>query len=132
MTRTAHLAAAILLVAAACTCCSRPADVPPDLDSRLSSDEARRNGRDLFLKSCALCHGERGDGQGARASAFATPPRDFTSAAWRRSVTPEHVFRSIRDGIPGTAMPAWRALGDDSLANLTAYVLTLRTARDPS
>jgi hypothetical protein len=46
-------------------------------------------------------------------------------------VTPEHVFRSIRDGVPGTAMPAWRALGDDSLANLTAYVLTLGPTEDP-
>ncbi len=77
------------------------------------------------MRSCALCHGERGDGQGARASAFAAPPRDFTSAAWRRSVTPQGVFQSIRDGVPGTAMPPWRALGDDSLASLTAYVLTL-------
>jgi mono/diheme cytochrome c family protein len=47
-------------------------------------------------------------------------------------VTPQQVFRSIRDGVPGTAMPGWRTLGDDALANLTAYLLTLESERAPS
>jgi mono/diheme cytochrome c family protein len=119
------------LIASACACCSRPADDPPGLNSRLTSEASRRHGRELFAKYCTLCHGERGDGQGARSSAFVTPPRDLTSSAWRSSTTPQRVFRSIRDGIPGTAMPAWHALGDDSVADLTAYVMTLG-AREPS
>jgi mono/diheme cytochrome c family protein len=41
------------------------------------------------------------------------------------------VFQTIRDGIPGTAMPAWHTLGDDAVADLTAYVLALGT-RAPS
>jgi mono/diheme cytochrome c family protein len=127
MNRRPRLATAILLIASACACCNRPADGPPGLASRLASDAARRNGRQLFGQYCALCHGERGDGQGSRSSAFATPPRDLTSAAWRQSVTPARVFRSIREGIPGTAMPAWRVLGDDAVADLTVYVLTLGT-----
>jgi mono/diheme cytochrome c family protein len=122
---------AVLLIASACVYCSRPADESPSLDARLTSDAARRSGRELFAKYCTLCHGERGDGQGARSSAFATPPRDLTNSAWRKSTTPQRVFRSIREGIPGTAMPAWRALGDDAVADLTAYVLTLGT-RAPS
>ncbi len=70
-----------------------------------------------------LCHGERGDGQGVRRSAFATPPRDFTNTAWRRSTSPARVFRAIRDGLPGTPMPGWRPLGDTAIGDLTAYVL---------
>jgi mono/diheme cytochrome c family protein len=46
-------------------------------------------------------------------------------------VRPEQVFRAIRDGIPGTAMPAWRMLGDDALADLTAYVMTLGAPGPP-
>jgi mono/diheme cytochrome c family protein len=125
MNRQPCLATAILLIASACACCSRPADDPPGLASRLTSDASRRNGRELYEKYCAFCHGARGDGQGPRSSAFATPPRDLTSAAWRQSATSQRVFRSIRDGVPGTAMPAWRVLGDDALADLTAYILTL-------
>ena len=103
--------------------CNRPSDLPADFEARVASASARQDGVAPYLRYCALCHGERGDGRGLRTSAFATPPRDFTSAAWRRSTSPARVFRAIRDGIPGTPMPGWRHLGDDSLIALTAHVL---------
>jgi mono/diheme cytochrome c family protein len=83
----------------------------------------------LYQQDCALCHGERGDGRGLRVSSFATAPRDFTNAAWRRSTSAARVFRAIRDGLPGTAMPSWRYLGDDRLIDLTAYVLSMESTR---
>ena len=102
--------------------CSRPESAA---DPRFFSPAARERGRAAFARHCALCHGASGDGQGARRSAFTHPPRDFTDQAWRRSVTPETVFGRIRDGVPGTAMPAWRSLGDEAVADLTAYVLSV-------
>ncbi len=105
--------------------CRRPSDLPADFEARVASESARLNGGALYRRDCAFCHGERGDGHGLRSSAFATPPRDFTSAAWRRSTSPARVFRVIRDGLPGTPMPGWRHLGDDRLIELTAYVLAL-------
>jgi mono/diheme cytochrome c family protein len=107
--------------------CSRPSDLPAGFDARVASEAARTRGADLYRQNCALCHGERGDGRGVRVSSFATPPRDFTNAAWRRSTSPVQVFRAIRDGFPGTAMPSWRYLGDEPLADLTAYVLSFGT-----
>jgi cytochrome c len=83
----------------------------------------------LYRQDCALCHGERGDGRGVRASSFTTPPRDFTNAAWRRSTSPARVFRVIRDGLPGTPMPGWRFLGDDTLVDLAAVVLAFGADR---
>jgi mono/diheme cytochrome c family protein len=125
MIRAPWLAGAALL-AAACLSCRQPADLPPDFDARVTAPDAARAGRPLFLRYCAICHGERGDGQGARASAFTTPPRDFTNEAWRRSTSARRVFRTIRNGLPGTPMPAWRTLGDDAVTELTAYVLSIR------
>lgn len=118
--------AVLAALLAACSSGDRAASLPPGLDpARLSSAEARARGRDLYLQHCSLCHGENGDGRGLRQLAFARPPRDFTDAAWRRSVTPEQVFARIRDGVPGTAMPSWRSLGDKAVGDLTAYVLSL-------
>jgi mono/diheme cytochrome c family protein len=113
-----------LLLATLLAACSRP---DPVADARFFSPEARERGRQAFATYCALCHGVAGDGQGVRRSAFTTPPRDFTDQAWRQSVTPRGVFEKIRDGVPGTAMPAWRALGDETVADLTAYVLAVNT-----
>jgi mono/diheme cytochrome c family protein len=116
---TTCLSLAILLAA-----CSRP-EPGPAADSRFFSPAARGRGRQAFLTYCALCHGQAANGQGVRRNAFARPPQDFTDQAWRQSVTPEAVFAKIRDGVPGSAMPAWRSLGDQTIADLTAYVLSV-------
>jgi mono/diheme cytochrome c family protein len=79
-----------------------------------------------------LCHGERADGQGRRREGFDRPPRDFTNASWRASVTPAQVFIVIRDGVGGTAMPSWRTLGPAALWDLTSYVRSVSTAAKAS
>jgi mono/diheme cytochrome c family protein len=88
---------------------------PPDVAS----------GRRLFTTHCALCHGERADGRGARQANFARPPRDFTSRVWRSTATFGGVADTVRHGIPGTAMPAWPALTDDEVRDLAAYLLSV-------
>jgi cytochrome c oxidase cbb3-type subunit II len=127
--RRSTLAAAAACTTLALACCSRPSDLPADLDLRVASAAARTNGAALYRQNCALCHGLQGDGQGARLSSFARAPRDFTNAAWRRATSADRVFRVIRDGVPGTAMPAWRYLGESQLADLTAYILSFAPER---
>ena len=119
-------AIALAACLAACSSAERGAAGLPALDAaRLSSPEARARGRALYRNHCTLCHGDAGDGRGLRNLGLARPPRDFTDPAWRRAVTPDQVFARIRDGVPGTAMPAWRILGDEGVGDLTAYVLSL-------
>jgi mono/diheme cytochrome c family protein len=122
------------LVSSACADVDR--DLPSEYrrvkvpEARLASSDARARGRAIFAESCAICHGERGDGQGAaRREGLSTRPRDFTNRVWRESTSPRHVFFAIREGIHGTAMPAWPALGDESAWDVTAYVLSLGEAR---
>ncbi len=100
----------------------------PALDARLSELEAVARGRVIFAKYCALCHGEQGDGHGVRARYLSKKPPDLTRAEGRRALTPAQVSATIRDGVPGTSMPAWRSLSDRDIAQLTAYVVSLREA----
>lgn len=100
----------------------------PVTADRLVSSEAIARGRPLFVEHCAICHGETGNGHGRRRSGFETRPADFTSEAWRSRTSATEVLETIRDGKRGTSMPAWPALGDDQLADLTAYVLSLGAA----
>ena len=112
-------------------CRSREADLPgPYRDvavpvERLRSAAARNHGRELFLEHCALCHGERADGHGVRQSALSSPPRDFTDRAWRDRTSPRRVFYVIREGSPGTAMPAWKSLDVSDTWDLAAYLLAV-------
>lgn len=101
----------------------RRMDVPARL---LSSAEARRGGRELYLRYCALCHGVNADGRGVRREGFETPPVDFTSAAWRREMTPRRAFFVIAEGVHGKGMPAWKgALSPEQTWQLVAYVLSV-------
>jgi mono/diheme cytochrome c family protein len=94
-------------------------------EERLRSTAAREHGRALYLQHCALCHGERADGRGVRQQALSTPPRDFTDRAWRERTSPRRVFHVIREGAPGTPMPAWKALDEKDAWDLTAYLLAV-------
>jgi mono/diheme cytochrome c family protein len=96
---------------------------------RLGSAEARARGSVLFLEHCALCHGERGDGRGARREGLTRAPRDFTNPAWRASTSPRRVFHAIREGSPLTPMPGWKALTEQDAWDMTAYVLSLGAPR---
>ena len=93
--------------------------------SRLSSDEARQRGRVLFKQKCALCHGERADGNGARSKGLSGKPANFQGADWRANTTPLLVFKVLSEGKRGTSMPAWPTLSDDQKWDVVAYVLSV-------
>ncbi len=97
-------------------------DVPVE---RLSSDEARERGRQIFKQNCVLCHGERADGNGARSKGLSGKAANFNNAEWRESVTPRFVFEVLSEGKRGTSMPAWPTLTDDQKWDVVAYVLSV-------
>ena len=89
-------------------------------------------GRRVYQKACAACHGERGDGRGPGAEQLANPvPRDFTKGAYKFRSTasgdrplPEDLLRTIGEGIPGTVMPGWKQhLSLDERRAVADYVL---------
>ena len=118
------------LTALSLSACSGEEGVPPAYRSlavpaaHLESAAARRRGRRLYMERCAICHGERADGRGLRHS-LSSDPRDFTSRVWRQRTSPRHAFAVIREGVPGTAMPAWPSLDDGEIWDLVAYVLSV-------
>jgi cytochrome c oxidase cbb3-type subunit 2 len=97
----------------------------PRLARRLS------DGKSLFDKHCAGCHGLEGRGNGAAAPWLNPRPRDFTLAKYKFRSTPVgslpldgDLFRSIRRGLPGTAMPTWQELSDEQVWLLVDYLKT--------
>lgn len=76
----------------------------------------------IYLKRCAQCHGEEGDGQGVAAEFMYPAPRDFTLGLFKYKTTnadsefpTDADFRTtIRDGLTGTAMPGWKTILSDA------------------
>ena len=84
--------------------------------------------RTLYLAKCAICHGERGDGQGPRRGSLFRKPPDFRRPAWRQGKSLAELRSAIREGRPGSDMPAWKTLDDAEIAGLAAYVAGLAEA----
>lgn len=91
------------------------------------------DGARLYRAVCAGCHGRKGDGKGPASDVLFPRPRDLTRAEYRfRSTrsgtlpTREDLLRTIRDGLPGTPMPAWGTYLDKrELASVVVYLETL-------
>jgi cbb3-type cytochrome c oxidase subunit III len=87
-----------------------------------TSDE----GKTLFAKNCTACHGVHGMGDGIAAPPLARAPANFHE----RQPTREQALRVITDGVPGTAMAAWKSrLTDSQRAALAEYVRTFYAER---
>jgi len=93
--------------------------------AQLSSDEARARGRTLFKEKCALCHGDRADGNGVRRRGLSAKPVNFGSSDWRARTTAIGVFEVLSEGKRGTSMPAWPTLSEAQKWDLVAYVLSV-------
>ena len=86
-----------------------------------SSPEVLEAGREVYALRCTFCHGAEGAGDGPVADYLDPRPRDFTIATFKfRSTktgclpTDEDLFRTITEGVHGTAMPSW-GKGDGTL-----------------
>ena len=97
-------------------------DVPVSV---LESNDARVRGRTLFRQKCALCHGERADGKGARSKGLSGKPINFQNPDWRNRTSPADVFKVLDQGKRGTSMPAWPTLTPDQKWDIIAYVLSV-------
>ncbi len=86
-------------------------------------------GHDLFEdvepRPCALCHGVTGDGRGFLAEQFDPPPRNFACAETINGIPDGQLYWIIRNGSPGTAMPAYRRLDEEQTWQLVMYLRAL-------
>lgn len=108
---------------------SRPTASGPSAPSQGSPAD----GRALFQKHCAPCHGELGYGNGEAAFLLSPRPRDLTEYHFRLVSTDngvptdEDLDRVIRNGILGSSMPPHAHLTDGDVRALVAEVRRIMT-----
>lgn len=94
-------------------------DVVPAID-HLSAQEKR--GEALFQANCAFCHGADGTGKNWIGQFMEPKARDLT-AYTATEMTAQRLQKTIREGLPGTSMPAWQhVLQPAEIQALSAYV----------
>ena len=105
---------------------------------RLRTSGPTRSGsraRQLYVKFCAQCHNENGDGEGYAAPHLRPRPRNFTTGKFKVRTTPsgalpthQDLVSIIRRGMPYTSMPAWPTFSDQEVSDLAHFITTFSPA----
>ena len=100
-----------------------PTAAPETGDATPSGMPSAVRGKAVFAANCVACHGEAGDGSALDGAA------DFTDLEFMRGEKPAEFFKSIRDGVEGTAMPAWgETLSEMEIWDVLYYEWTFATS----
>jgi mono/diheme cytochrome c family protein len=126
---------------------SEPGELPFSIEPtriQASSPDLLTLGQKTFDKECAACHAASGNGEGTAAYLLYPRPRDFTTgqyrliSTWENVPTDEDLFRTISRGMPGSAMPSWAHLPEETRWGLVHYVkafskrpFEVKAAREP-
>ena len=86
-----------------------------------------KKGELLYLKKaqpiqCVHCHGARGDGTGELGLQANPPARNFTCTETMKNVSDGQMFWAIKNGVEGTAMPAYSDFVDWQIWVLIHYI----------
>ncbi len=78
-------------------------------------------GKQIFDDKCAACHGPLGKGDGPAAAALNPKPINFSDKAYMQGLPVDCHFYRISEGVTGTGMPPWKALGEDTIWKVLIY-----------
>jgi mono/diheme cytochrome c family protein len=89
-----------------------------------------RQGKALFVKYCAVCHGAEGKGDGFNAFNLDPHPRDLSDKQYMSAFTEERLYQTIELGGRGMnkspSMPSWGGrLNRQEIRYVIAYVQSM-------
>lgn len=105
----------------------------PKLLGNNTMDTAQlKRGQAIYERRCSQCHGVSGDGAGPASANLRPLPRDYRPGVFKFTSTPygskprrSDLMRTLRRGVPGTAMPSFALLSNQELEDVLDYVLVL-------
>lgn len=76
----------------------KPADQPSATQAPVVAAAVKQDPKEVFATRCATCHGNSGHGDGPASAALNPKPRNYTDAAWQKSVTDDQIRKTILYG----------------------------------
>lgn len=86
-----------------------PSQQPPEVSANVwvSTPALIDQGREAFQRSCAVCHGKEGKGDGPAAKGLVPPPRNLVDGKWKQGGTTRELFVTLQKGVAGSSMPGF-------------------------
>jgi mono/diheme cytochrome c family protein len=112
------LAAVLVISLSACTANKKPdVVIPIEAENKtnplLADRETLKEGRELYLQSCAICHGTDGHGRTDLGRGMYPPAMDLTSPHVQHWNDAE-LYWIIQNGVRLTGMPSWKSSLSDA------------------
>ena len=99
--------------------------VPP------SSEEQLARGKEIYAKTCVVCHGESGKGDGPASATLEQKPADFTDSTHSKYYSDQGRIYIIKKGVKGTPMKDWESvLNEKEIQSVYAYVVSLTSSEN--
>jgi len=92
-------------------------DLPPEFAAQrnpLAGAAAIEAGSRVFHANCATCHGEHADGHGPASVGLTPPPANFRAGVVLAQHSDAYLFYRVSVGKPGTAMPSFHGVLDET------------------
>jgi mono/diheme cytochrome c family protein len=89
-----------------------------------SSRETIENGKSLYRRHCASCHGAGGKGDGGQALSGGEPS-DLTDDKWDTGATDGEIFVAIRDGLSADMLAYKDKLKNVQIWTIVVYLRSL-------
>ena len=92
--------------------------------------DALGRGKDIYEQYCTVCHGKHGEADTPLGRILQPPPRSLTDPVAMARINDARLREAIKDGKPGTSMPAWsRILSTSQIDDVAVYVKHLKRPR---
>lgn len=74
----------------------------------LPNGDMEKHGAAVFKMNCAMCHGDKGLGDGIAGKSLNPKPRNFVEGHWLRGGKSVELFKTIQSGIEGSSMQGYK------------------------
>lgn len=92
------------------------------------SQDLLNKGKDLFINTCASCHGNEGNGDGPAGLVLNPKPRNFhLETGWKFGRKFSDIFNTVSKGILTSGMPSYDYLSAQDRIAIILHVRTLMT-----
>lgn len=75
-----------------------------------ANDKMTAYGAKVFAQNCAMCHGDKGLGDGAAGAALNPKPRNLVEGPWKKGAGLVNHYKTITEGIAGSSMSSYKHL----------------------
>jgi mono/diheme cytochrome c family protein len=90
---------------------------------------AHDRGKALYERNCAVCHGTDGQAGTPVGRLLKPRPRNFADPIEMARLTVDRIYRTIKEGRPGTAMAAWKqVLTETEIGDVIDYIHSFSSA----